>query len=237
MGWRFRRTIRILPGVRLNLSKSGISTSLGGPGATLNFGKRGARATVGLPGTGISYSTRLGAGVAETGSDPGGAAPGRRWGCIIVAALALAGGIALFRAPHTPTRPTAAAADIVAAPDAQPGTASRFVVPRLLNCRAAPSPTAPVVRHFGAGDRVVVAAEETAGWARVIGEPSCWVARRFLSDTQRAAEAASEAAAGASAAPVAAAAPACPCSGPQLCTGPRGGRYCLTATGRKRYRH
>ena len=57
MGFRFSRRIRILPGVRLNLSKSGVSTSIGGHGAWLTFGKRGTRATVGIPGTGLSYST------------------------------------------------------------------------------------------------------------------------------------------------------------------------------------
>jgi len=60
MGFRFRRTIRILPGVRLNISKGGISTSIGRPGATINIGRTGTRATVGLPGTGLSYSEKLG---------------------------------------------------------------------------------------------------------------------------------------------------------------------------------
>ena len=27
----------------------------------------------------------------------------------------------------------------------------------------------------------------------------------------------------------------CPCSGSKLCTGPRGGRYCITSGGNKRY--
>ena len=27
----------------------------------------------------------------------------------------------------------------------------------------------------------------------------------------------------------------CPCSGSKLCTGPRGGRYCITSGGSKRY--
>lgn len=55
-GFRFRKTISILPGVRINLSKSGASTSLGGRGATVNVG-HGRRPTVnlGIPGTGLSY--------------------------------------------------------------------------------------------------------------------------------------------------------------------------------------
>jgi len=59
MGFRFRKSIKLFPGVKLNLSKSGISTSIGVPGATINIGKRGARGTVGIPGTGVSYSENL----------------------------------------------------------------------------------------------------------------------------------------------------------------------------------
>ncbi len=51
MGFRFRKTIKLFPGVRLNFSKSGVSTSIGGPGATINISKRGTRGTVGIPGT------------------------------------------------------------------------------------------------------------------------------------------------------------------------------------------
>jgi hypothetical protein len=58
MGFRFQRRIRIAPGVRLNLSRSGISTSVGGRGFTLN--SRGT-ATVGIPGTGLSYRANLNA--------------------------------------------------------------------------------------------------------------------------------------------------------------------------------
>ena len=59
MGFRFRKSIKLFPGVRLNLSKSGISTSIGVPGATINIGKRGTRGTVGIPGTGISYTENV----------------------------------------------------------------------------------------------------------------------------------------------------------------------------------
>ncbi|MCQ4267391.1 DUF4236 domain-containing protein [Stutzerimonas degradans] len=56
MAIRFRKSIKIAPGVRLNVSKSGISTSVGGKGATANFSKRGTRVTVGIPGSGLSAS-------------------------------------------------------------------------------------------------------------------------------------------------------------------------------------
>jgi Protein of unknown function (DUF4236) len=56
VGLRFRKSIKLFPGVRINLSKSGISASLGVPGATLNIGKLGLRSTVGIPGSGLSYT-------------------------------------------------------------------------------------------------------------------------------------------------------------------------------------
>jgi hypothetical protein len=55
MGFRFRRRLRIFPGLYLNVSKSGATTSIGGRGATLNLSKRGTRTTVGLPGSGLSW--------------------------------------------------------------------------------------------------------------------------------------------------------------------------------------
>ncbi len=59
-GFRFRKTIGVLPGVRINLSKSRVSTSLGGRGATVNVGADGRRmVTLGIPGTGMSYRAPL----------------------------------------------------------------------------------------------------------------------------------------------------------------------------------
>lgn len=56
---RFRRTFHILPGVRINISRGGISTTIGPRGAHLTFDKRGVRQTVGLPGTGLSESSYI----------------------------------------------------------------------------------------------------------------------------------------------------------------------------------
>lgn len=51
--WSFRRRIKIIPGVRLNFSRGGISTSIGIRGANFTFGKDGAYLNTGIPGTGI----------------------------------------------------------------------------------------------------------------------------------------------------------------------------------------
>jgi hypothetical protein len=55
MGWRLFRRIKLLPEVRLNLTRRGPSVSIGGRGLTTTFGRRGRRTTVGIPGTGVSY--------------------------------------------------------------------------------------------------------------------------------------------------------------------------------------
>ncbi len=51
---RFRRTLKIAPGVKLNFSKSGVSTTVGPKGFHFTFGKRGVRRSVSIPGTGVS---------------------------------------------------------------------------------------------------------------------------------------------------------------------------------------
>ena len=62
-GVRFRKTISVLPGVKINLSKTGVSTSLGGHGATVNVGTKTRSFTLGIPGTGLSYRVPLTTGV------------------------------------------------------------------------------------------------------------------------------------------------------------------------------
>jgi hypothetical protein len=58
MALRFQKRIKIMPGVRVNLSKKGISASVGKPGATVNLNKDGLQGTAGVPGTGLSYRSR-----------------------------------------------------------------------------------------------------------------------------------------------------------------------------------
>jgi hypothetical protein len=50
MSFRFSNRIRLLPGVRLNLSKSGVSASFGIPSASVTLGGRGSYLNLGVPG-------------------------------------------------------------------------------------------------------------------------------------------------------------------------------------------
>ena len=56
MGFRFRRSLKIFPGVRWNLSTRGSSLSFGGRGAHYTVGSSGSRFTFGIPGTGMSWT-------------------------------------------------------------------------------------------------------------------------------------------------------------------------------------
>lgn len=62
MGFRFRKSVSLGKGVRLNFSKSGIGLSVGVRGARWSIGPSGPRVTLGIPGTGLYYEQRLGGG-------------------------------------------------------------------------------------------------------------------------------------------------------------------------------
>lgn len=60
MGWRFRKSFKIAPGIRLNIGKKGISSlSIGPRGAHINVGKNGTSLSTGIPGTGLYNVARL----------------------------------------------------------------------------------------------------------------------------------------------------------------------------------
>ncbi len=57
MGLRFRKSLKIAPGVKLNLNKKSTSVTFGGKGFHHTVSSTGKRtSTVGIPGTGLSYS-------------------------------------------------------------------------------------------------------------------------------------------------------------------------------------
>ncbi|MBI3811282.1 MAG: DUF4236 domain-containing protein, partial [Nitrospirae bacterium] len=59
MGWRFRRRVRLFPGFYVNLSKSGMSATVGMRGFSVNVGQKGSYLNTGIPGTGIYDRTKL----------------------------------------------------------------------------------------------------------------------------------------------------------------------------------
>lgn len=57
MATRFQKRIKVLPGVTVNIGKTGLSTSVGVKGAHVTVGNGKTRTTVGIPGTGLSHTT------------------------------------------------------------------------------------------------------------------------------------------------------------------------------------
>ncbi|MEN2399938.1 DUF4236 domain-containing protein [Flavobacterium sp. MC2016-06] len=59
MAWSFRKRIKVIPGVHLNFSKSGITTSIGVKGANMTFGKSGTYLNTSVPVLGINNRQKL----------------------------------------------------------------------------------------------------------------------------------------------------------------------------------
>lgn len=59
MGLHYRHSLTLIPGVRLNIGRRGISTTIGVPGASVNLGARGAYVNLGIPGTGLGVRSRV----------------------------------------------------------------------------------------------------------------------------------------------------------------------------------
>ena len=59
-GWNYRKRVNIAPGVTLNFSKNGVSTSVGPKGARLSFGPNGTYLNTSIPGTGLYRRQKIG---------------------------------------------------------------------------------------------------------------------------------------------------------------------------------
>lgn len=59
MSWRFRKSFKVLPGVKLNITRRGLSATLGASPFSLNVGPHGVYSNISIPGTGIWNRTRL----------------------------------------------------------------------------------------------------------------------------------------------------------------------------------
>ncbi|MFD1611816.1 DUF4236 domain-containing protein [Sphingomonas tabacisoli] len=175
MGFRFRRSVRLMPGVRLNFSSRGVSTSLGGRGATVNLSRRGTRATVGIPGSGLSYSTLLSRPVRRpslASSARPAISPVAGW--IVIGVLLLMLAMCASGRSGTPFPSPE--------PAAVPSTTAtlRTVTGNDVNCRAAPSKAGAVVAKLSKGDQLSVLAQAPE-WTKLVHPGGdCWVSNSLL---------------------------------------------------------
>jgi Protein of unknown function (DUF4236) len=59
MSWRFQKSFKVFPGLKMNLSGHGLSATVGASPLSVNFGPHGTYANVTVPGTGLSNRVRL----------------------------------------------------------------------------------------------------------------------------------------------------------------------------------
>jgi hypothetical protein len=202
-----------------------VSTSIGPKGARINLSRRGVRGTTSIPGSGLSYSQQL-----------AGPASGRRVHTGIW--LAGLGTLALFwgLSPGTHDRQTAPTE--TPAPGVAAIMTTMYVTASTLNCRSAATSEASVLAKLGRGETVSVG-EEAGEWTRIrYRDTTCWAASRYLSlgrPTSTRASLLSAVSSQPSVRQSSLSSDSCPCSRSRICIGPRGGRYCITSGGNKRY--
>ncbi|OCH58456.1 hypothetical protein A6D98_02910 [Aliivibrio fischeri] len=164
MGFKFRKRIKIAPGININLSKSGISTSIGKPVATINIGKKGIKATVGVPGSGFSYSQNL-----SKSSSQGQVSSSKNTGSLFTKILVGLGIIFMLSA-------------LLNGNDSDVELVYKTVTAKSLRVRSEPSAEANIVNQVIRGDRVIVESNQN-GWSLVSdGKIKGWVASKYLTD-------------------------------------------------------
>jgi len=162
-GLRFQKRISILPGVRVNLSKSGVSGSLGPRGADVNIGRHGVTTSAGIPGTGVSYRSKLG----SKGSGLGILA--------VVAGLGLWGAKHLDKIEHlfapkpATTQAAPASAGVAAAPAApnEVSTSTRFVHRGGSVLREKAKTSGKTLKKELKGAQVTLVQDMGDGWSKV----------------------------------------------------------------------
>ena len=181
MGFRFQKRISILPDVRINLSKGGVSTSLGPRGADVNIGKDGVTANAGIPGTGLSYRQKLG---------------GKSGGLLGV--LAVVGGLGFWAfqhadkigkavAPVAPQTATGASQTAAFAPQTPPNMAVATTAPGLRYVhhggsvlRDEPKASGKILKKESKSAQVTLISESD-GWAQVMdGNITGWMRASVL---------------------------------------------------------
>lgn len=70
MAWRFKKSMQLVPGVRINLSGGGLSWTIGTRGASINIGKRGIYLNTAIPKIGLYARQKLFSGTVPSRPGP-----------------------------------------------------------------------------------------------------------------------------------------------------------------------
>lgn len=99
MGFRFRKSFKVAPGVKFNLNKKSVGVTFGGKGAHYTVNSSGKKTTsVGIPGTGVYYTHSTGG----SGASGGGASSGGNGGSGGSGGSVSGGGFSQAPAPRDP---------------------------------------------------------------------------------------------------------------------------------------
>lgn len=114
MGFRYRKTRSVAPGVKVNLNKKSASVRFGGKGAGVTLNTNGKRTqSIGVPDTGLSYTQSSGGGNSNSDTSS-------RRGClisVIAAVLVLSIGIAILFSNCTKQSPEFIGMDVFSIPN------------------------------------------------------------------------------------------------------------------------
>ena len=86
-GWNYRRRVNIAPGVTLNFSRKGVSTSVGPKGARLTYGKHGTYLNTSISGTGLYRRQKIGGTVKNQSNQAGSTHNTNGIGCLFAVIL------------------------------------------------------------------------------------------------------------------------------------------------------
>ncbi len=198
MGMRFKKSKKIAPGVKLNVSNKSIGVSVGGKGVHHSVSSSGRKTTtVSAPGTGLSYVKTSGGGSRKRKSSKKAQSGTVGCGTILLGFILFFLIVGVFSSGFSSGRKKAAEAaasssSTVSAlsetptptPTETPVETKVMYSKSSLNIRAAASADAEKLGAFSAGDSVTVISSEN-GWSKIdYNGTEAYVASDYLSDTQ-----------------------------------------------------
>lgn len=201
MGMRFKKSKKIAPGVKLNVSSKSIGVSVGGKGVHHSVSSSGRKTTtVSAPGTGLSYVKTSGGGSRKRKSSKKAQSGTVGCGTILLGFIlfffiigVFSGGLSSGRkkaAEATASSSSAASTVSVVSetptltPTEAPIETRTMYATSSLNVRSAASADAEKLGTFAAGDSITVISSEN-GWSKIdYNGTEAYVASDYLSDTQ-----------------------------------------------------
>jgi hypothetical protein len=185
---RFGKSVKIAPGVRLNFSRSGVSTTIGGRGMSVNTGRRGTFVNAGIPGTGIHTRSRIGGRGGGSSHNAAGTGLAGCAGCggimvallffvIVIAGSSGGGGSTPPVSSYAPAPYSTGSSDAVQQRETVYAYGRVYV-------RTGPGASNAVARTLSRGDHVDVGLRDARGWAHAYDASGQAIGYVYLAGTR-----------------------------------------------------